>query len=201
MTDTKIGVYRPPGTPDPWQQDGPPWLEGWDIVGPVAPAPVDQSRYMTSSDRGCAAAPVEVPSATPDRPWCGPWEWVLVDRCYWYLRGMGRRTAIQALMSGSRTHAYNPDGNGGTDTTLAAALAHIRSLSSDPVPDPPAEVWEMCGEAVPDGWVYMGHYWWNGGPGHLGLAVERLREPDGREWAAGICVRDGLPPLPEAAFA
>ena len=51
MSDKAIGVYRVPGDPNPWQQDGPPWLDGWDTVGP-APPPVQRLPMWTERDLG-----------------------------------------------------------------------------------------------------------------------------------------------------
>jgi hypothetical protein len=258
MTDKKsIGVYRVPGDPNPWEQ-GRPWLDGWDTVGPVTPAspPVLQrwtecdlgigrprpGYYQTVADglgallRECgrmheagntSRCVVGVDFATgPDRtvttifdaetgkpadkPWHGPWEWQPVPgsgdtRCL-RLRANGMASCPNAIeiVSGQcaldgrlKVLAWDRDVNNWLhQASLTEALAHIRSLSADPVPDPPAEVWEMCGEKVPSGWYRVGGLWTYGdddtAPGFI------LRR--GRSASDAWCAKYGLPPLPDEAF-
>jgi hypothetical protein len=168
--------------------------------------------------RGAFTAPTAAPidwgdgnTVVTDKPWCGPWEWVREGDSF-ALCGEGAHShsdvdhwAVNVTCAGARCANSWLPGEGDPElfgVTLAAALAHIRSLSSDPVPDPPAEVWEMCGEEVPSGWVR----WDNHAPLHHGWRNGDwfLYDTDtakGRDYCAARCTMRGLPPLPDEAFA
>jgi len=228
MSDKAIGVYRVPGDPNPWEQDGPPWLDGWDTVGPVPQStlrlPMWTERdlgigrprpgyYQTVAEglgallRECgrmheAGNTTPATPATTDKPWHGPWEWKkdADDGLYAWVLDSGRDSdapfAVWAA-SGGTTYVWEDEHfDWRSRPTLADALAHIRSVSADPVPDPPAEVWEMCGEKAPSGWRRVGGLWTYGddddtAPGFI------LRR--GRSASDAWCAEYGLPPLPDAA--
>jgi hypothetical protein len=242
MADKKIGVYRVPGAPNPWEQDDPPWLEGWDTVGPAQAAGlrlpmwterdlgIGQPRpgyYQTVADglgallRECGRMHeagntsryvVGVDFATgPDRTvttifdaetgkatdkWRGPWEWDAT---------LCRLSNPKLIMLEACDHGDGPTvwcRGLGRAPSLAVAVAYIRGLSSDPVPDPPAEVWELCGEDMPSGWAPVVDGAWAGaGCWKIGKTIySAQRIAQGRECVDGLCARDRLPPLPDEAF-
>jgi hypothetical protein len=131
------------------------------------------------------------PSAAPDKPWRGPWGWKEQASGAWRLHGANIDSALVVCHDGAVLGAH---------VTLRDGMARIRSLSSDPVPDPPREVWEMCGEAVPRGWRRCDGGWANSDHGRY-YAPTHWIESKGRAhvdaFYAGRCV----PPLPDEASA
>jgi hypothetical protein len=147
-------------------------------------------------------------SSSNAKPWRGPWEWAFdEDDGQWNLQASHYNGlegfALEA--TDQKIVVWLGPGVGQRDEefgSLTAALAYIRALSSDPVPTPPQEMWEMRGEPVPEGWVRVDDGPWasTGAWRHGKTIYSAQRIAQGRECVDELCARDHLPPLPDEAF-
>jgi len=175
MADKEIGVFRVPGDPNPWEQDDPPWLDGWDTVGPVAKY---RPPMWTEGDLGLG------------KPRRGLYQ-TIADGLGALLHECGRmhRKANRALDGLVLDYAPAPPGGRRVYLTECDEKVTLDRLHQSAL-------------TVPSGWVRGSDGWWihqqPDGSRRFGHheATQDVDREGVQQWAAS----NGLPPLPDEAF-